>query len=41
MSETITTERDPVDQLDEPQGGAQAAPAHENNAATPPAAASA
>lgn len=36
MSETITTDREPVDQLDEKPGGAQGAPAHDDQAPTPP-----
>ncbi|WP_042259622.1 HlyD family efflux transporter periplasmic adaptor subunit [Paraburkholderia heleia] len=36
MSETITTDREPVDQVDEQEGGAQAAPAGNDQQPTPP-----
>ncbi|MFP4899366.1 HlyD family efflux transporter periplasmic adaptor subunit [Paraburkholderia sp. BR14261] len=36
MSETIATDREPVDQLDESKGGAQATPAKDDQQATPP-----
>ncbi|WP_395063253.1 HlyD family efflux transporter periplasmic adaptor subunit [Paraburkholderia silvatlantica] len=36
MSEPITTDREPVDQVDEQEGGAQAAPANNDPQPTPP-----